>query len=57
MPVRKSLESLEKIILLDPRKTGNEYELRFSEILELGKEFLKRQYPSFYRTMEVSTGG
>jgi long-chain acyl-CoA synthetase len=40
-PVFKEIDTLEKIILLDPQGTYASHEIYFGDILESGKEFLK----------------
>jgi long-chain acyl-CoA synthetase len=47
LPVRESLPLLEKIILLDPHGPCMDNEISFTEILNLGKAFLKRQPEKF----------
>ncbi len=47
MPVKNSLESLEKIILLDAQEGKTEKELWFSEVLEQGKNYLKINTQAF----------
>jgi long-chain acyl-CoA synthetase len=47
IPVKNSLESLEKIILLDAQEGQTEKELWFSEVLEQGKKYLKINTQAF----------
>jgi long-chain acyl-CoA synthetase len=47
MPVKNMLKSLEKIILLDAQENQTKDELWFSEVLELGKNYLKTNTLTF----------
>ena len=45
--VRKEIETLEKIILLDPKESYDSHEVYYGDLLESGKEYLKTHAEAF----------
>ncbi|MBP1668161.1 MAG: long-chain-fatty-acid-CoA ligase, partial [Bacteroidetes bacterium] len=46
-PVFKEIETLEKIILLDPKESYDSHEIYYGDLLQSGKEFLKTHADAF----------
>jgi len=47
--LKKSIDTLEKIILMDPQEECQSYEVLFAEIINRGKDFLKNSNEEFSR--------
>ncbi|MCK5137632.1 MAG: AMP-binding protein [Bacteroidales bacterium] len=51
--IKKELPDLEKIILMDPKESYDDMEVYMGDLMEAGKELLKKDFDSFKKTYEA----